>query len=146
MLATTPGPGRSLSAWDMLVQAVEEHRRRRCDERDVAAAVQVRRDRDREEAEQLQRRRMDPAEVARATARFTGADPDQAGRSDEQLRRQGRAREADATRDEWSEIDIRRRTNEALAAAMKANGGQPLSAAQADAIRRRIRGQEATAT
>lgn len=142
MLATTPGPGRSLSAWDMLVQAVDEHRRRRRDERDVAAAVQVRRDRDREEAEQLQRRRMDPAEVARATARFTGANPDQV----EQLRRQGRAREADATRDEWSEIDIRRRTNEALAAAMKANDGKPLSAAQADAIRRRIRGQEATAT
>lgn len=145
MLATTPGPGRSLSAWDMIVRDVDAWRRRRRGEREAAAAVEVRRQREREEAEQLQRRRMDPAEVARATARFTGADPDQAERHDEQLRRQGRAREADAVRDEWSEIDIRRRTNEALTAAMKANGGQ-LSQAQAEDIRRRVRGEGATAT
>lgn len=74
-----PGPvaerlGRSTSAAD----AADAAARRRC-------RGQVRRDRDREEAEQLQRRRMDPVEVA-------GVDPDQAARSDEQLRRQGRAR------------------------------------------------------
>ena len=142
MLGTTPAAGKTISAWEMLCADVDAWRRRRRDERDAAAAVQVRRERDREEAEQVQRRRMDPAEVAREAARFTGAEPE---RDDERLRRQGRAREADAARDEWSEIDIRRRTNEALTAAMKANGGQ-LSQAQAEDIRRRVRGEGATAT
>ncbi len=120
----------SLSAWDMLVNEVDAWRRRRRDEREVATAVQARREREREEAEQLERRRMDPAEVARATARFTGMPQRD---EHEQARRAGRAREADAARDDQAEQELRRQINAALLAARNANGG-PLTAEQAEDI------------
>lgn len=140
MLATTPGPGRSLSAWDMLVNEVDAWRRRRRDEREAATAVQARREREREEAEQLERRRMDPAEVARATARFTGAPQRD---EHERARRAGRAREAEAAHDDQAEHELRRQINAALLAARNANGG-PLTDEQAEEIRRRVRGDGAT--
>lgn len=142
MLATTPGPGRTLSAWEMLTNDVDAWRRRRREERDAAAAAQVRREREREEAEQLQRRRMDPAEVARATARFTGAvEP---ARDDERLRGAGRRREADAARSEQDAIEMNRKIN-ALFVEFNRAAGRPPTADEAEKIRCRVRGEgEAT--
>lgn len=143
MLAMTPGPGRSLSAWDMLVNEVDAWRRRRRDERDAAAGVRARRQRDAEEAEQLERRRMDPSEVARQAAHITGVQPQRD--EHEQARRAGRRREADAARTEQDEIETNRKIN-ALFVEFKHAAGRSPAAEEAADIRRRVRGGEGTAT
>lgn len=161
MLSTRPAPGRSLAAWDMLVNAVNAWRTRRSADRAAAAAEAERRRQARIEAE-TPVPRSDPQLLERLTADFLTRTPSRlpaasisraippaplesvprTTEDEEQLRRRGHGREAWTRRTAVDDDELALRINRALLDARRAKGEVPLTAEEAEFIRRRVRGEE----
>jgi hypothetical protein len=147
MLTTVPREAGMKPRWDVLMGVVDEWREERRRQRASASAAQTRAEADRAEAALIAQRRMGPEEVAEATAQLTRriVASQRAPVDEDRLRRFGQHREAQAARADQDDMEVRRRINEQLTAAMKAKGG-PLTTDEAENIRRRVRGEEATGT
>lgn len=132
MLGTTPRPGKKKAAWEMVTGDVDAWRASNRRQRDDAEVIQVRADAARREEAEVTARRLGATDVAAALANAPFMRGLQAGVK----------REAEAARAEVDDIEVQRRINAALIAAMQERGDSGLTRAEVEDIKRRVRGED----